>query len=96
VAAQLAEIGVVLLMFGVGLHFSLRDLWAVRAIALPGAIGQITVATALGAFVIHVLDWSWSEGVIIPSAVALHRSTFRTRSMQDRPFENRFHRRPCL
>src|SRR5215217_7660069 len=48
VAHELAEIGVILLMFGVGIHFSLRDLFAVRAIALPGAIVQITVATALG------------------------------------------------
>src|ERR671923_333642 len=48
-AAELAEIGVVLLMFGVGLHFDLRDLLAVRRIALPGAVGQIIAATALGA-----------------------------------------------
>ena len=47
-AQELAEIGVVLLMFGVGLHFSLRDLVAVRFIAVPGAIGQIAVASALG------------------------------------------------
>src|SRR5918992_2261826 len=47
-APQLAEIGVILLMFGVGIHFSLHDLLAVRRIALPGAIGQVAVATALG------------------------------------------------
>ncbi len=47
-AGQLAEIGVMLLMFGVGLHFSLKDLMAVKAIALPGAIVQIAVATQLG------------------------------------------------
>ena len=46
-AVQLAEIGVVLLMFGVGLHFNLKDLWAVRKIALPGAVGQILAATLL-------------------------------------------------
>src|SRR3546814_3133645 len=46
-APQLAEIGVILLMFGVGLHFSLRDLMSVRAIAIPGAVAQITVATLL-------------------------------------------------
>ena len=50
-AAELAEIGVVLLMFGVGLHFNLGDLLAVRRIALPGAAGQILVATVLGAVV---------------------------------------------
>src|SRR5215217_178077 len=47
-AAQLAEIGVILLMFGVGLHFSLADLLAVKSVAVPGAIGQIAVATLLG------------------------------------------------
>ena len=47
-APQLAEIGVILLMFGVGMHFSLRDLLAVRRIAVPGAIAQIAVATGLG------------------------------------------------
>src|SRR5687767_15301034 len=47
-AAQLAEIGVVLLMFGVGLHFNLSDLLAVRRVALPGALGQVTAATVLG------------------------------------------------
>ena len=50
-AAQLAEIGVILLMFGVGLHFSVRDLMAVRGIAIPGAIGQIVTATAIGVLI---------------------------------------------
>lgn len=53
-APQLAEIGVILLMFGVGLHFSLGDLLEVKAIALPGAILQIAVATALGLSLIHI------------------------------------------
>ncbi|MFO1273893.1 MAG: YbaL family putative K(+) efflux transporter [Rubrivivax sp.] len=57
IAAELAEIGVMLLMFGVGLHFSLADLMAVRRIALPGAVLQIAVATALGAFA--ALQWGW-------------------------------------
>src|SRR4029077_12313562 len=48
IAGQLAEIGVILLMFGVGLHFSVADLMAVRRIAVPGAIGQIIIATAIG------------------------------------------------
>src|ERR1700733_2497672 len=52
-APQLAEIGVMLLMFGVGTHFSLRDLLAVKAVALPGALVQIIVATALGALAAH-------------------------------------------
>src|SRR5438093_11697677 len=59
-ASELAGIGVILLMFGVGLHFSIRDLLAVRAIALPGAIAQIAVATALGAGIAR--SWGWSPG----------------------------------
>ncbi len=59
-AGQLAEIGVMLLMFGVGLHFSLQDLMAVRRIAVPGAIVQITVATVLGLLIARF--WGWSLG----------------------------------
>lgn len=62
IAAQLAEIGVMLLMFGVGLHFSLDDLLSVRRIAVPGAVVQIAVATALG--MVTALYWEWS----IPAA----------------------------
>ncbi|SDA24490.1 Kef-type potassium/proton antiporter, CPA2 family [Nitrosospira sp. Nsp18] len=68
-SAQLAEIGVILLMFGVGLHFSLNDLLAVRRIALPGAIVQIVVATAFGAMV--ATSWGWNLGVGIVFGVAL-------------------------
>src|SRR5215207_8653107 len=64
-APQLAEIGVILLMFGVGIHFSLRDLLAVRAIAIPGAIGQIALATALA------LWWGWSLGAGLVLGLAL-------------------------
>src|SRR5919199_767479 len=56
-APQLAEIGVILLMFGVGLHFSLKDLLAVWSIAVPGAIGQITLVTLLGFGFTQVLGW---------------------------------------
>src|SRR3546814_6584824 len=60
-ALELAELGVILLMFGVGLHFSLRDLLSVRKIAVPGAIVQITAATLMGMGLAWVLDWSRSE-----------------------------------
>ena len=56
-AQQLAEIGVILLMFGVGLHFQLKDLWAVRKVAVPGAIGQSLVATLVTMGVLHLLGW---------------------------------------
>lgn len=68
-SAQLAEIGVILLMFGVGLHFSLEDLLAVRRIALPGAIVQIAVATALGTAV--AMAWGWDLGASVVFGVAL-------------------------
>jgi len=68
-SGQLAEIGVILLMFGVGLHFSLKDLLAVRRIALPGALVQISVATAFGAAV--ALSWGWNPGVSIVYGVSL-------------------------
>src|ERR1700720_412786 len=57
-AEQLAEVGVILLMFGVGLHFHLKDLLAVRRIALPGAVVQSLVATALGALTAHAFGWA--------------------------------------
>ncbi|HTY50425.1 MAG TPA: cation:proton antiporter, partial [Steroidobacteraceae bacterium] len=59
-AGELAEVGVILLMFGVGLHFSVKDLVAVWRIAVPGAIGQIVAATAIGAVMTHF--WGWGHG----------------------------------
>ena len=64
IASQLSEIGVMLLMFGVGLHFSLKDLLAVKHIALTGAIVQMSLATALGMFVSWVWGWSLGSGLI--------------------------------
>ena len=69
IAAQLAEIGVMLLMFGVGLHFSLDDLLAVRKVALPGAVVQMGVATALGAAVARF--WGWSLGAALVFGLTL-------------------------
>ena len=69
IAAQLAEIGVMLLMFGVGLHFSIDDLMAVRKLAVPGAVVQMAAATALGAGV--ALWWGWSLGAALVFGLAL-------------------------
>jgi len=69
IASQLAEIGVMLLMFGVGLHFSLDDLLAVRKIALPGAVVQMVVATALGVGL--GMAWGWSFGAALVFGLAL-------------------------
>ena len=63
-ASELAEIGVILLMFGVGLHFSLEQLLSVRAIAVPGAIAQIACATLLGMALGHWLGWSLGAGLV--------------------------------
>jgi CPA2 family monovalent cation:H+ antiporter-2 len=70
-AEQLAEIGVILLMFGVGLHFHVKDLMAVRGIAVAGALAQSTVATALGAWVFHALGWNWSQGIVFGLALSV-------------------------
>ncbi|MCH2220798.1 MAG: cation:proton antiporter, partial [Dechloromonas sp.] len=63
-AAQLSEIGVMLLMFGVGLHFSLGDLLAVKRIAVPGAVVQMTCATLLGLGVAMAWGWEWGHGLL--------------------------------
>ncbi|MCX7318022.1 MAG: cation:proton antiporter, partial [Hyphomicrobiales bacterium] len=62
IANELAEIGIILLMFGVGLHFSLKDLLSVKNIAVPGAVVQITVATLLGIGLGELLGWSIGGG----------------------------------
>ncbi|MGH8197051.1 MAG: YbaL family putative K(+) efflux transporter [Steroidobacteraceae bacterium] len=84
IANELAEIGVILLMFGVGMHFSIRDLLAVRAIALPGAIVQIAVATALGALLGRQLGWSWEAGVIFGLALSVASTVVLFRALEDR------------
>src|SRR5215831_10593702 len=68
-AEQLAEVGVILLMFGVGLHFHLEELLAVRRVAIPGAIAQCAVATALGAVVGRAFGWGWPAGVVFGLAL---------------------------
>ena len=70
-AGQLAEIGVMLLMFGVGLHLSIDDLMSVRKIALPGAIVQIAVATLLGMAVAHFWGWSLGAGLVFGLALSV-------------------------
>ena len=82
-AAQCAEIGVILLMFGVGLHFHLSDLLAVRRIALPGALVQIAVATALGALVTHAFGWTWTAGIVFGMAVSVASTVVLTRVLAD-------------
>jgi CPA2 family monovalent cation:H+ antiporter-2 len=83
-SAQLAEIGVMLLMFGVGLHFSLEDLLAVRRIALPGAIVQIAVATLLGMGVARVWGWSLPAGIVFGLALSVASTVVLLRALESR------------
>ena len=84
-ALQFAEIGVILLMFGVGLHFSVRDLLAVRKISLPGAVVQIAVATVLGIGLAH-LWWGWSlgEGLVLGLSLSVASTVVLLRALEDR------------
>jgi len=83
-ALQLAEIGVILLMFGVGLHFSLKDLLSVRAIALPGALVQIGFATALGAGLAWMLGWTPGAGLVFGLALSVASTVVLLKALQDR------------
>jgi CPA2 family monovalent cation:H+ antiporter-2 len=83
-ASQLAEMGVILLMFGVGLHFSIADLLAVRRIAVPGAIAQIAVATGLGAILSHFWGWSWGTGIVFGLSLSVASTVVLLRALEDR------------
>ncbi len=83
-ANQLAELGVMLLMFGVGLHFSLKDLMAVKAIAIPGAIGQILVATLLGWGLAWLMGWETLHGVVFGFSLATASTVVLLRAMEER------------
>ena len=83
-AQQLAEVGVILLMFGVGLHFSVRDLLAVRKIALPGAVVQITVATAMGLGVAVLWGWTIGAGLVFGLALSVASTVVLLRALEDR------------
>jgi len=81
---QLADIGIILLMFGVGLHFSLRDLISVKAIALPGAVGQIAIATLLGMGLGWLLGWDMGAGLVFGLALSVASTVVLLRAMQER------------
>ncbi|MBH1999877.1 MAG: Kef family K(+) transporter, partial [Sphingomonadaceae bacterium] len=81
-ANELAEIGVILLMFGVGLHFSLKDLLSVRAIAVPGALVQIAVATLLGMGLAHFMGWSLMGGIVFGLALSVASTVVLLRALQ--------------
>ncbi len=83
-ANDLAEIGVILLMFGVGLHFTLDDLLSVRAVAVPGAVVQIASATLLGMGLAYLLGWSLVAGLVFGLALSVASTVVLLRAMQER------------
>lgn len=82
-AEQMAEIGIILLMFGVGLHFHLDDLISVKGVALTGAVTQSAVATVLGALTTHFLGWSWPAGIVFGLALSVASTVVLTRVLAD-------------
>jgi CPA2 family monovalent cation:H+ antiporter-2 len=84
VAAELAEIGVILLMFGVGIQFSIRELMAVRSVALPGAIGQITLAAVLGTLAGLWLGWDPPGALVLGLALSVASTVVLVRALADR------------
>jgi CPA2 family monovalent cation:H+ antiporter-2 len=84
VASQLSEIGVVLLMFGVGLHFSLKDLISVQAVAVPGALIRIALGTAMGVGLGVLLNWPLMGGIIFGLAVSVSSTVVLIKALQDR------------
>ncbi|MBC7213737.1 MAG: Kef family K(+) transporter [Burkholderiaceae bacterium] len=83
-ASQLSEIGVMLLMFGVGLHFSLDDLLAVKRIAVPGAVVQMGLATVLGMAVAWGWDWSWGSGLIFGLSLSCASTVVLLKALESR------------
>jgi CPA2 family monovalent cation:H+ antiporter-2 len=83
-ATELAELGIILLMFGVGLHFSLNDLLSVRAIALPGAVVQIAVATLMGLGLAAAMGWTVGAGLVFGLALSVASTVVLLRAMQER------------
>lgn len=84
VAGELAEVGVILLMFGVGIEFSIKDLLAVRRIAIPGAIGQFIVAISLGIWLGLALGWGIGGGLVLGLAVSVASTVVLLRTLDDR------------
>lgn len=83
-AGQLAEVGVILLMFGVGLHFSVRDLLAVRRIAVPGAVARIAVVTAIGALLGHAWGWPWGSALVVGLSLSVASTVVLLRMFEQR------------
>lgn len=90
-AQQLAEVGVILLMFGVGLHFHPKDLMAVKSVAVPGAIGQSLVAALLTMVAFHFFGWSYKSSLVVGMAMAVASTVVLLRVLTDRDMLNTVH-----
>ncbi len=84
IAKELSEIGVILLMFGVGLHFSFGDLLSVRKIAIPGAFVQIAFVTLIGMLLAWALGWNWGEGLIFGMCLSIASTVVLLRALEER------------
>ena len=84
VSEELLELGVILLMFGVGLHFSFRDLLAVRRIAIPGAVAQIALATLLGMGLAALFGWSFGAGLVFGLALSVASTVVLLKALEER------------
>ncbi|MFT3882889.1 MAG: cation:proton antiporter [Gemmatales bacterium] len=82
-AKEMAEVGVILLMFGVGLHFHLEELFQVRRVAIPGAIGQSLLATLLGCLLAWYFNWGWSAGLVFGLAISVASTVVLLRVLSD-------------
>ena len=96
IATELAEIGVILLMFGVGIHFSFRDLLAVRGIAIPGAVFQIAVSTALGVGLAAFLGWGVPAGIVLGLALSVASTVVLLRALMQRNALDSIHGRAAV
>ena len=83
-STEIAELGVILLMFGVGLHFSLKDLLSVKAIAIPGAVVQIGVATLLGLGLAWMMGWNFGGGLVFGLALSVASTVVLLRALEQR------------
>jgi CPA2 family monovalent cation:H+ antiporter-2 len=94
--SELAEIGVIFLMFGVGIHFSLKDLWSVRDIAVPGAILQMTLATAAGFLLSQLWGWPVASGLVLGLAISIASTVVLLKGLMDHGVLNTTHGRVAV
>ncbi|HEX6542172.1 MAG TPA: cation:proton antiporter [Ktedonobacterales bacterium] len=93
---QLAELGIIFLLFGVGLHFSLRDLWDVRAVALPGALAEMVAITALGFVLARFWGWTLAASIVLGLSISISSTVVLLRGLMDNGLLNTSHGRVAV